>query len=1007
MKKTFLLLLIGTGFLNAQIVQIPEGSFKNLLLNYSPTIDTNGDHEIQESEALGVTTLSILNLWMADLTGLSAFQNLTSLSIEGYALTNANLNSLTQLKNLALKNVSFDDQANLDITMLQQLETLYVYFYTGDILLPSENINLKTVTLDACRFDILDVSGYPNLEHLEVPKSYLNTLLLPASSANLKYISFTQLLYSQADVTFDASVFPSLEYLNAQSSGIGHFNLSGLTHLTELNISGNGLTQIDLTDPVNLISLDLSVNELTTINVNHLQQLKNLNTNRNWSLPELNISNLTNLTALECNTNHLTSLDVSHQPNLLKLDCGLNRITTLDVSHNTALTELSCNSNLLTAIDVSPLTNLTFLMCYDNNISNINVNMLVHLTSLDCGLNPIQTLNVSNLINLESLHCATNGLAALDITNLTLLKELNCINNALMALDVTHAPLLERLYTNDNQLSLIDLSNNHILHYGDFYNNLFTSIDFSQQTDGLLFMNVSSNPNLVYINFKNGIRNNQLFRNNEFNCPSLRFICVDEFNVANMLDEIRYVSATNVQVNSYCSFSPGGLQNTIFGHISLDVNNNGCDATDAYFPNIKVNLVNGSATGATFTNAAGNYFFYTQEGSFQITPQFENAFFTISPASANVNFDVVDGSSQTQNFCVTPNGIHKDLEIAIISVVPARPGFDAKYQLVYKNKGNQTLSGSVSLAFNDNVTDFVSAVPAVSNQSVGLLNWAFTDLQPFESRVIDLTVNANGPMETPPVNINDVLNYSASITPSDNDETPLDNVFTLNETVTGSYDPNDKTCLEGNAIDPANIGKYVHYLIRFQNSGTAPAENVVIKDVIDTAKFDIASLQFTSASHPQTTKITGNKVEFYFENINLPAEQDNEPGSHGFVAFKIKTKSNLVVGNTISNVADIFFDYNFPITTNTTESTFAILRANDFENATVSLQPNPVVDKLQVTAKGNMTLIQIFDVQGRLIQTILQNSNIATIDFSKQTIGVYFIKIQTENGTKTDKIIKK
>jgi uncharacterized repeat protein (TIGR01451 family) len=204
------------------------------------------------------------------------------------------------------------------------------------------------------------------------------------------------------------------------------------------------------------------------------------------------------------------------------------------------------------------------------------------------------------------------------------------------------------------------------------------------------------------------------------------------------------------------------------------------------------------------------------------------------------------------------------------------------------------------LFFEDNVLDFVSAVPMTSSQSLNNLNWDYSNLAPFESRTIDFTLNANGPTETPPLNIGDLLDFTATINSIVGDETPLDNVFALHQTVGGSFDPNDKTCLEGNTIAPEKVGDYLHYLIRFQNSGTAPAVNIVVKDMIDTSKFEVASLQLISSSHPQVTRIENNKVEFIFENINLPAEEDDEPGSHGFVAFKIKTKSNLVVGNTVS-----------------------------------------------------------------------------------------------------------
>ena len=98
------------------------------------------------------------------------------------------------------------------------------------------------------------------------------------------------------------------------------------------------------------------------------------------------------------------------------------------------------------------------------------------------------------------------------------------------------------------------------------------------------------------------------------------------------------------------------------------------------------------------------------------------------------------------------------------------------------------------------------------------------------------------------MNIGDILNFTATISPVSGDETVADNSFILNEVVRGSFDPNDKTCLEGDTMTPEQVGKYLHYLIRFQNSGTAAAENIVVKDIIDTEKYDVNSLELVSSS---------------------------------------------------------------------------------------------------------------------------------------------------------------
>ena len=214
-------------------------------------------------------------------------------------------------------------------------------------------------------------------------------------------------------------------------------------------------------------------------------------------------------------------------------------------------------------------------------------------------------------------------------------------------------------------------------------------------------------------------------------------------------------------------------------------------------------------------------------------------------------------------------------------------------------------NASVNLAFDDAVLDFVSASQATTSQTTNNLTWALPNFQPLETRQILATLNVNSPTETPAVNNGDVLNYTASLT-GNTDETPSDNSAVLNQTVINSLDPNDKTCLEGSIVSPDMIGQYVHYKIRFENTGTSNAENIVVKDVIDTTKFDITSLVPFDSSHPFVTRvISTNKVEFIFENINLHFDDAN---NDGYVAFKIKTKPTMVVGDSFNNSANIYFD---------------------------------------------------------------------------------------------------
>lgn len=524
---------------------------------------------------------------------------------------------------------------------------------------------------------------------------------------------------------------------------------------------------------------------------------------------------------------------------------------------------------------------------------------------------------------------------------------------------------------------------------------------------------------LISFDYKyNNRENSKLFRLNANGTLDTTF---DSTNVYN--DLIKCVEVMNnggILVGGYFrtigNYQAGAIvklkgENYYFvqGENRLDADANGCDAGDFIFSNVKYNVASSTSVNSTvIANTTGNYTIGLTSGSYTITPTFENpAYFTASPSSITVDFPS-QNSPLAQNFCITSNGVHPDLEVSLVPITPAQPGFDAKYKLVYKNKGNQVQSGSVALTFDDTVLDIVTTVPVVSSQAANSLSWNFAGLNPYETREIILTLNLNSPTETPALNSGSLLNYTAAITSAQTDETPSDNTFMLNQTVVNSYDPNDKTCLQGTTVGPDKVGEYVHYVIRFENTGTYNAQNITVTDFIDNNKFDVATLIPVSGSHLFTTKISqGNKVEFVFENINLPfADATND----GYVAFKIKTKSTLVSGDTFSNGANIYFDYNYPITTNTYTTTIQALSVQDFSfGSYLSLYPNPVAETLNISKKSDIEIqsLEIYNSLGQIVLAIPNAKELNAIDVSNLTSGIYFVKINSDKGSANTKFIKK
>jgi uncharacterized delta-60 repeat protein/uncharacterized repeat protein (TIGR01451 family) len=145
-----------------------------------------------------------------------------------------------------------------------------------------------------------------------------------------------------------------------------------------------------------------------------------------------------------------------------------------------------------------------------------------------------------------------------------------------------------------------------------------------------------------------------------------------------------------------------------------------------------------------------------------------------------------------------------------------------------------------------------------------------------------------------------------------------------------SYDPNDKQ-VNPAGVGPQNIvapGTLLDFTLRFQNTGTDTAYKVVVVDTLS-QHLDLASLELGTSSFPYSFKLSGAGdhpvMTFTFDGINLPDTFTNEPKSHGFVKFKIAPKSTVSLGTIVENFVDIFFDYNDPIRTNTTQVTFDLL----------------------------------------------------------------------------------
>lgn len=450
----------------------------------------------------------------------------------------------------------------------------------------------------------------------------------------------------------------------------------------------------------------------------------------------------------------------------------------------------------------------------------------------------------------------------------------------------------------------------------------------------------------------------------------------------------------------------GDLGNTIQGTVTIDSDSNGCTSNDIKGSNLMVVSTNGNDSFATFTDQNGAYNVATSEGNFTTSITNLPNYYVSNPTSHVFNFTGMNNTHQA-DFCVAPIGQINDLDISVYPLQNLRPGFATSYRLVYRNKGTTTLNGTLNFEYNNTKLNFITATQAVSSQTASTLTFDFTNLKSFETKTIDLNFTA---FSSPTTAINDQVSTVVTISPVLADATEEDNSFTLNQTVIGSYDPNDITCLEGNQVLIGDADKYLHYLIRFQNTGTANAININVENTLDN-KLDWTTMQLESMSHNGRVEINnGNDVKFIFTNINLHDSTTDEPNSHGFIAYKIKSLANVDTGDIVNNTANIYFDFNQPITTNTASTQFVdVLSVVENDAAKFNIYPNPTTSLLEIKGNTMIENVSLIDINGRVLKAFnYENPSLfVKLDLTELTSGIYFLRIKTEQGYTNRKIVKR
>ncbi|MCR4670421.1 MAG: S-layer homology domain-containing protein [Saccharofermentans sp.] len=382
----------------------PDEAFREFILK---NIDKNGNKELSSTEISSITSMDLTDLGVKDITGIKYFTALT-----GFTCKNAG------------------------------------WLYEADF---SSNIKLKTINLDGCAIDELNVTKNTLLEKLDCSSNHLHELDVSKNTA-LKYLNISYNQIRQIDLTKNRA----LTYLN-YGKNCGMEGLNEYWHL-EPDLSKNTLLEELRFDNIRYSYLD------------------------NSFVPELDLNHLTRLKKLSCRDNGATSLAINNCKALTYLDCSSNDLSSIDLSANVNLKELWIDGNDLTGLDLANNKELLYLYCDYNKLSSLVLTNNTKLKKLECEANKLTSLDVGTLKALELLKCGSNKLNKLILTSNTALKELDCSYNSIKTLDLSNHTKLTRVEAGRNVLTSIKVSGDTALTYLGVRENKIASLDLSGLT---------------------------------------------------------------------------------------------------------------------------------------------------------------------------------------------------------------------------------------------------------------------------------------------------------------------------------------------------------------------------------------------------------------------------------------------------------------------------------------------------------------------------------------------
>ena len=641
---------------------------------------------------------------------------------------------------------------------------------------------------------------------------------------------------------------------------------------------------------------------------------------------------------------------------------------------NTSCAQISNATDLIVeGWGISDLTGLEYFSNLDTlNCANNNLTSLPPLPGgilyLDCSMNQLTSLPPLPPM-LLILNCYANQLTYLPNIPSSL-DGLDCSYNQLITIPQLPDTMFNVLYINNNNISCLTNLPSDTLFFGipllsaDISNNPLTCVP--NQTGYSLGLPLCVDNDPV---------------NNPNNCTSTINISGQLFTDqnSNCSYDVGDLGSNNMLVNLYNSSNVLIAQNNaINGTYGFVVNQ-----PDSY----KVKLGNNNLPITMACAQADSQIINLASVSIGISninfPVQCNAAYDVYTQSVNTQGWVFPGQTHLLKTNITSNEAWYNLDCGA-SNYSGTVSINVTGPVTYIAPANNALTPTVNgNSFTYNITDLSTLIPA----SFGL------------QLLTDTTAQAN-----------DQICVHVEIDPTPIDADTTNNSYDFCYQVLNSYDPNMKEVYPVNVLP--GYDDWFTYTIHFQNTGNAPAFNIRLRDTLDT-NLDLNTFEIRGYSHPAIVSINGNILTVRFNNIMLPDSTTDYESSMGYFQYRIKPLPNLPLGTQIENTPYIYFDYNVPIVTNTTQNNFQTVVSTKHENDDanqLSVFPNPANEMLNINLhNASIENCIISNAIGQIVYNGAKEINAhhkIQLNISNLNAGVYFVKVRSSAGSYAAKFIK-